>query len=349
MPKSQPQVFLDANIVIRAGKPPGGPEIERVGDLVDAGLIRVLTTDLTVVEVSKKHSANDFDVIKEVGRPHFRRIVEDLLGTKLPNVTKSDIKAALDKQYSESTSAMFKSLKAKVLEIDDVKPSTVFASYAAGSGFFSGEGKKDQFPDAFTFECLKAVSAKKSPVIIISDDGDFVAPANQEDNITVLKSLPDLFTHLGFEMAAPSVEDFLEENTDELAKLVNSKVEDWGLIGDVEDSEVYDVVVDEIEIEKVAAFKPVEEGDSVLAIATLGVSARASFTHPDWDSASYDSEDKVLIPWDDVSGETDLQFSVDVSISIAVDEDGNPEELDTLSFRNSNFQYVTLHPFEDYK
>ncbi|WP_323035011.1 PIN domain-containing protein [Pararhodobacter sp.] len=349
MPKSQPQVFLDANIVIRAGKPPGGPEIERVGDLVDAGLIRVLTTDLTVTEVSKKHSANDFEVIREVGRPHFRRIVEDVLGAKLPAVTKSDIKAALDKQYSDSTSAMFKSLKAKVLEIDDVKPSAVFASYAAGSGFFSGEGKKDQFPDAFTFECLKAVATKTSPVIIISDDGDFDAPAKQEDNITVLKSLPDLFKHLGFEMAAPPVEEFLEENTDELAKLVNNEVEDWGLIGDVEDSEVYDVAVDEVEIEKVAAFKPVEEGDSVLAIATLRVSARASFTHPDWDSASYDSEDKVLIPWDDVSGETDLQFSVDVSMSIAVDEDGNPAELDTLSFRNSNFQYVTLHPFEDYK
>lgn len=349
MPKSQPQIFLDANIVIRAGKPPGGPEIERIGDLVDAGLIRVLTTDLTVAEVSKKHSANDFDVIKEVGRPHFRRIVEDVIGAKLPDVTKSDIRTALDKQYPESTSAMFKSLKAKVLEIDDVKPSAVFASYAAASGFFSGEGKKDQFPDAFTFECLKAISTKKSPVIIISDDRDFVSPASQEDNITVLKSLPDLFKHLGFEMAAPPAENFLEENTDALAKLVNRGIEDWGLIGDVEDSEVYDVVVDEIEIEKVAAFKPVEDGDSVLAIATLRVSARASFTHPDWDSASYDSEDKILIPWNDVSGETDLQFSVDVSIPIAVDEDGNPEELESLSFRNSSFQYVTLHPFEDYK
>jgi len=349
MPKGQPQVFLDANIVIRAGKPPGGPEIERVGDLVDAGLIRVLATDLTIAEISRKHSANDFDVIKEVGRSHFRRIVEDTLGAKLPTVTKSEIKAVLDKKYAESTSAMFKSLKAKLLEIDAVKPSTVFASYAAGSGFFSGEGKKDQFPDAFTFECLKAVATDKSPVIIVSDDGDFDAPAKQEANILVLRSLPDLFKHLGFEMAAPPVAEFLEENIDDLAKLVNSEVENWGLIGDVEDSEIYEVLVDEIEIERIAAFKPVDEGDSLLAIATLKVNARASFTHPDWDTASYDSEDKVLIPWDDVNGEADLEFSVDVSISIAVDEDGNPEEFDTLNFRNSDFQYVTLHPFEDYK
>jgi len=174
-------------------------------------------------------------------------------------------------------------------------PSTVFASYAAGSGFFSGEGKKDQFPDAFTFECLKAVATDKSPVIIVSDDGDFDAPAKQEANILVLRSLPDLFKHLGFEMAAPPVAEFLEENIDDLAKLVNSEVENWGLIGDVEDSEIYEVLVDEIEIERIAAFKPVDEGDSLLAIATLKVNARASFTHPDWDTASYDSEDKAWI------------------------------------------------------
>lgn len=349
MPKSQPQVFLDANIVIRAGKPPGGPEIERVGDLVEAGLIRVLTTNLTVTEVSKKHAINDYDVIKEVGRPHFRRIVEETLSAALPAVTKSEIKAALDKKYADATSAMFKSLKAKVLEIDAIKPSAVFASYAAGSGFFSGEGKKDQFPDAFTFECLKAVATDKAPVIIVSDDGDFDAPAKQEANITVLKSLPDLFKHLGFEMEAPEVEEFLDENLEELAKLVNNEVEDWGLIGDVEDSEIYDVSVEKVEVQKVVAFKPVDEGDSLLVTATLKVSARASYTHPDWDTASYDSEDKVLIPWDDVSGETELEFSVDVSISIAVDEDGKAEELDMLSFRNSDFQYVTLHPWEDYK
>ena len=349
MPKNKSQVFLDANIVIRGGKPPGGPEIERVGDLVDAGLIRVLTTDLTIAEVSKKHSANDFDIIKEVGRPHFRRIVKDVLGSKLPTVTKSEIKAALDEQYAVSTSKMFKSLKAKVLKIDGVKPSVVFESYAVGNGFFSKDGKKDQFPDAFIFERLKAVAMDNSPVIIVSDDGDFDAPVKQEDNITVLKSLPDLFKRLGFEMDAPSIEEFLEENIDDLKKLVNREVDDWGLIGDVEDSEVYDVEVDEVEVVKVAAFKPVEEGDSLLAIATLSLSARASFTHPDWDTASYDSEDKVLIPWDDVSGETELEFSVDVSISIAIDEGGDSEELETLSFRNSDFQYVTLHPYEDYR
>ena len=38
---------FDANVVIRPSKPPGGPPIPRVADLVDAGYIKVVTTDLT--------------------------------------------------------------------------------------------------------------------------------------------------------------------------------------------------------------------------------------------------------------------------------------------------------------
>jgi hypothetical protein len=74
-----------------------------------------------------------------------------------------------------------------------------------------------------------------------------------------------------------------------------------------------------------------------------------SFTHPNWDEAMYDSEDKVLIPFEDESGETEIELTIDVAMSIAVDEAGNPEEIEALRFRNSDFQYVTLYPPDMYK
>ncbi|WP_201151409.1 PIN domain-containing protein [Rhodovulum sulfidophilum] len=57
--------------------------------------------------------------------------------------------------------------------------------------------KKDQFPDAFIFECIKQVASAKSPVIIVSDDGDFDKLAGDEEHVSVIKSLPELFQHLG--------------------------------------------------------------------------------------------------------------------------------------------------------
>ena len=155
MSKHRVKVFFDANIIIQAGKPPGGPLISRVADLVNAGLIKVLTTDLTVAEVAKKHADNDYEVIKEVGRPHFRKIMSEHLGISLPNINKAELKLSISKKYSELVAAMFAHLKAKTLAIDDIKPSKVFTAYTEKSGFFTGEGKRDQFPDAFIFECLK--------------------------------------------------------------------------------------------------------------------------------------------------------------------------------------------------
>jgi hypothetical protein len=51
------KIFLDANIVIRAGRPPGSPLIPRVADLVDAGYVKVVTTDLTMIEIAKSMPA----------------------------------------------------------------------------------------------------------------------------------------------------------------------------------------------------------------------------------------------------------------------------------------------------
>jgi hypothetical protein len=74
------KVFLDANVIIRAGKPPGGPLMSRVEDLVKGSFITLLTTDLTKIEVAKKHANNDFEVVGNIGRSHFRKLVEDITG-----------------------------------------------------------------------------------------------------------------------------------------------------------------------------------------------------------------------------------------------------------------------------
>ena len=56
----------------------------------------------------------------------------------------------------------------------------------------------------------------------------------------------------------------------------------------------------------------------------------------------YDSEDKVLIPFEDVQGTAEVSFDVDVSFEIGLDDAGNPEVIESLRFRNSDFQYVEL-------
>lgn len=340
------KIFLDANIVISAGKPPGGPMIKRVNELVHADLISVITTDLTIIEVAKKHASNDYEVIKEIGRPHYRNIAREA-GIEIPETTKDKIKETITNKYKTSTEEMFKLLNAKELSIDEVKPSDVFKDYTNKEGFFNGEGKKDQFPDAFIFECLKKESIE-APVIIVSSDGDYSNPVKSEKNIYLVKSLPDLFKHLGLEFEEPKLEEFLAKNNKELIDLVDSELNDWGLIGDVEDSEIDEISVLHLKIEKIVAFKPTTDNDPILVTGLVHVTAEVSYTHPDWDGAAYDHEDKRLIPFDEVSGTSEIDLSIEISMSISVDEEGTPIEVEEFRFRNNNFQYIELHPYDPY-
>ncbi|POS07330.1 hypothetical protein C3Y08_15430 [Burkholderia gladioli] len=348
MDKSLEKVFLDANVLIQEGKD-GSPIIERMVDLVDAGLVLVLTTDLTMTEVAKKHAENDLDLVKDFARPHVRKVLSDVFGVELPAVTKAEMKAALQKKHGEVTEAMFKKLKAKILLIDDVKPSDVFSAYANKEGFFSGDGKKDQFPDAFIFECLKKLASEESPIIIVSSDGDYTAPVAATSHIKLVKTFAELFAELGLAIEPPDVEAFFEDDHDKLVSRFDDEVSSWGLqVSDVEDAEIDESTVTDVTLDQFKAFRFVDD-ETILVVGYATVKADVEFTHPDWDTASWDSEDKVAIPHRDVSGETEVEFGVEFSMNLSVDESGKPIALENLSFLDSYFLWVSIQKYETYK
>lgn len=342
------KVFLDANILIKAGKPPGGPTLVRLKDLVNAGFITVLTTDLTCSEVVKKHADNDYDVIKEVGRPHFRNIVKATLGAELPKISKTKLRATLTEAYEQATKAMFKELNCKMLTIDNVKPSIVFSSYTADEGFFTHKGKKNQFPDAFIFECLKIEASEKEPIIVVSNDSDFDKPVENVPYISLVKSLPELFETLGLKVDAPDVGDFLKHHEEELVEMVNGELDCWGIVGDIEDSEIEETNVIEVEAMELTSFGSATKRGPILVIGSLSVKAELWYIYPNWDEAVYDSEDKRLIPLGYLRAKDDFSFNVDVSMSLAVDEEGNPEYIKKLNFRDNGPQHVELYRYDSY-
>jgi len=347
MPNSPKKVFIDANVLIQTGKPPGGPIFDRILDLVEAGFIEVLTTDLTKAEVAKKYAQNDYDVIKEIGRPHFRKIASVIEGVELPEVTKAEIKEKLRNKYVDETEAMFRNLNAKELSIDSVAPTNVFTDYTNETGFFSGEVKKDQFPDAFIFECLNKEASSDTPVIIISNDGDFQVPCISQEHITILKTIPDLFKNLGLVVEAPDIEGFLEEHQEEVVKMVDGELSNWALQAiDVEDGETDETTVKNVCFTQLMSFGQGAEGKGILVVGKIEITADATYTHPSWDTAIYDSEDKVLIPFESVNGETEIELEADFSMSLSVDDEGRPAAIDEFNFRNDEFIWINLYSNE---
>jgi hypothetical protein len=342
------KVFFDANVLIQAGAPPGGPIVSRIRDLVRADLIEVITTDVTIAEIAKKHTDNEYEVIKDLGRPYFRRLVAEHLGVEIPEVSKAELKPAISKKYSKAVEEMLKSLNAKTLRVDDIKPSTVFATYVDGSGFFTGEGKRGQFPDAFIFERLRQEGTKDRPLVVVSNDNDFDASIKATENLTRVKNAIDLFKSLGLEVEAPEVQEFLDAHEEDLVDLVNDAVNEWTLIvTDVEDAEITESQVSSVDLLDATSFRSIEKGGNLLVIGSVSIKADVSYTHPNWDNAMWDSEDKRLIPFEDVDSEREVTFEAKFSMSISVDQEGSPSKID--EFRITRTVYVELYPVETYK
>ncbi len=346
------KVFLDANVVIRAGRPPGGPLISRVADLVDAGYVKVVTTDLTKMEIAKKHAGNDFEVVGDLTKRRVRDLAADILGVKLPGISPLDLHRKLLEKYQMSVEKMFRSLRAETLSIDTVKPSVVFDAYARKAGLFCDDAKKDQFPDAFIFEVLKAVATGREPLIIVSDDKDFAAAIKDAEHVSRLKSIADLFAEFGLMIeAAPDVDDFVDHNLDEIVTIVDNELNQWGLqVSDVDDAEIDESTVENVQFVDFRTFRTVDKGKDILVVGRIEMDVNVSYHHPDWDTATYDSEDKVLLPHHTVEGEKNIDVEADFNMTLKVDQHGKPTSIAEFSFNDDNFIWVSIAPNDlDYK
>ena len=343
------KVFLDANIVVAVGNPPYGPEFSRVIDLVETEQIRMLTTDLTIAEVTRFHARRDFNEMKCICNPKLRKIVEETIKSKFPKITEEQLWKVLKKKYRRLVRNIFENMNAKLLKISEVKTNKVFLDYLNERGFFAdGKGKKNQFPDAFVFERLKDEASQNEPIIIVSKDRDFERPVNDQKHISLVKSLPDLFNSLGLKLEDPEIDHFLGQNFDVLIRLVDNELSNWSLEGDIENSEITETEVTGIDFRDTIAFESAEKGGPILVVGRFFVLTNVNFTHPDESVSMYDSDVRGHIYYDTVHNQNEIELQIDVSLSIAVDDKGDPVEIEELEFRNDNFVYVELDPHEHY-
>ena len=347
--KDEPyRVFLDSNVVIQEGRALSSPALIHLENLATAGIVRVLTTDITCNEIAKRHADNDHKLVKSFSRAAVRERLSLVVGISLPEATDQGMKAKLFDFHLEAVSDFYERLGTETLSVDEIKPSVVFAAYAGERGFFSGKGKSKQFADAFVVERLRVEATVKRPIIVVSGDGDFELPIGEDNTLSLVRSLPELFAQLGLESGAPDVTQFLRAHHNDLVDATDRELAQWGLVGDVEDSDIEETDVMDVELREIMAFRAATSGESILVVGSAKVEAKAAYVHPDWDSAIYDSEDRIVIPLHTVRGEADVSFDVDVAMSVSLGDDGLPSRIEGLQFRDDRFQFVELYPMGRY-
>ena len=135
-----------------------------------------------------------------------------------------------------------------------------------------------------------------------------------------------------------------------MIRIVDKEINDWGLEAmDVERAVIEECNVTQVELIDVVSFGPNSKGNRILVVGSSEITTTVSYTHPNWDEAIYDSEDKVLIPFDSVEGETEIILTAEFSMSILVDKKSNPEKIEDFQFRNDDFVFIDLYPYDPYE
>lgn len=334
------KVYIDSNVMIRRGKPPCDALFGRVRDLYHAEKISLITTDLTIREIAKHHAKNDYEKIKDIAKPKTRSIYEGVTGAKLPNIDEKEIFRRLFESYSDSVMEMYDDLEAEIISVNDVKPMNVFEQYAHSEGVFSSTNKKNQFPDAFIIEAIKQ-AATQEEILVISEDKDFEVLAS-EDRIQHLKSLEQLFGFFGLRSDPPSSGNFSNE-LENLSRLLEDQLLGHGfIVTDVADTEILGVEINEITIDPLISFSSVAVGGDILLIGDAELSAVLSYEHPDWESATYDAEDTLLVPHHTASGAVERNFRCRFSLSYNLGKDGLAKDITNLNLMSVGHQEIRI-------
>ena len=283
------KVFLDADVFIGLGKPPGNWLFKRLEDLVNLSLISIVTTDVTIGEVVKHHVKDSFEALGPIRDSHFREVVTDVLGIELPNKRNTEWRSYLRELYEEGIPKMFAKLNAQTIPLDCISPSVIFRDYIECSGFFDPGNKPNQFADAFVFAAITDNLTNDEQLIVVARDKDFDDPVSDHPDTILLKSIEELFERFAVKVESPNVseiEEFLEyELITNESFLYHIELTDF----EIDDDWKFDAEVRDISIEVVSAFGLSNE-DMVLAKVNAKVDLDLDYQEIDRYKGEYENE-----------------------------------------------------------
>jgi hypothetical protein len=97
-------------------------------------------------------------------------------------------------------------------------------------------------------------------------------------------------------------------------------------------------------------FRTAGQGKAILVVGRIEMDVKVSYHHPDWDTATYDSEEGVLLPHHTVEGEKNINVEAHFNMKLKVDQHGKPTSIAEFSFDDDNFVWVSIGPDDfDYK
>lgn len=316
-------IFIDASIFIGQNYNYKSAVFENLRRLVSEGNANVYVTDITIREV-RSHIVEDVSKAIQAKNKFqkdariFRNIDEAPFEEFFHEVNEASAIETLNHQLVRFLSEV----SATVLSTSGVSIEAVFDKYFDKTPPFGDGKKKAEFPDAFAIEALEDwCKENNEKIYVASTDPDLTNHCETSDNLISLNKLAEFISLIEFhdEVLAPSVMKLLDHKQDVIKDAISESFCEQGFWIDDQDGDVNEVRVNDIEVEEFLLLE-VDKSSAVVQVE-VKTNFSADLTYDDLDTASYDSEDKVLIPWQtiDMTVEQDVEYTAILRILHDVD------------------------------
>lgn len=296
-------VFIDTSIFIELNYNFHGSVFQNLLRLCANGQAKAFVTDITYREViahieedvakacqASARLQRDARILRNLPHPPYAGLFEKID----PDATTAE----LILQFK----AFLKNTSTETLSTSGVSIESVFDKYFLRKPPFGEGKKKDEFPDAFTLQALVHwCEANNELMYVVSVDGDMPKHCADSKSLLHLQKLAEFINVVEFhdEVLAPSVDTMLEANAAAIEDAITEEFENQGFWIEDQDGDVNSVEVKHIEL----LDRLILEIDQNFAVVQVesSITFEADITYDDLDTASYDSEDKVLIPWQQIN------------------------------------------------
>lgn len=249
-----------------------------------------------------------------------------------------------------------KSFQVCILGYDELDVGYVFNLYFEGKAPFGEAKKKSEFPDAFALKILEDwADSENNIVYIVSEDMDMKKGADNYKSLKHVPSLPEILSNLSlkYDELAPLCIKAYQYARAEIEQTLKDEFTDRGFYLDDQQGDVDEVF--DLEIEDYTPSLLLLEYDEInnevlceYEIITQ-LNFKADITYDDLSTASYDSEDKVLIPWEKVSETVSSSELVMVNVKIYYSRDDFKEyEIENIEYDLPDSIHVTSSVGKDW-
>ncbi|MDO8444844.1 MAG: PIN domain-containing protein [Deltaproteobacteria bacterium] len=306
-------VFLDTSVYVSTNYAFDGPLFSALRVRIENQQVRLGITPITVLEVEAKIRTGVSEAQEALEKAKNKAFIlrnsqeGSIVATFLP-WNKQEIEDELVERFRR----FLLDFNVEVLAYEEINVKEVFDLYFDKKSPFGDAKKKNEFPDAFALKIIEGWSIEEGKrIYVVSHDGDMRYGVGSFSGLDYSPSLPELLSTLSFkyEELAPLCAEVYDLAREEIDQELASQFSDRGFYvddqqGDVD--EVYDVAVDDYE-PRLLKIEHDQNDDTVLAEFEVipNISFKAHLTYDDLATASYDSEDKVLIPWRTITEEVE--------------------------------------------